>query len=586
MNNNSSTPQQTPLNTYVGARYVPVYEGTYDPTRGYEPLSIVTVIMADATIENSYMSVQMVPPNSTDPWEDTNHVYWIHLYASHTEEPTPSFADNVIHTPESLGMVKNAQGYYDLGNAENTAILGNLTTGILFLYDWIYLNSKQQCEINVPVFMVKGPNSFSSENVPTIKFLDSVYASENSVPIKFIQNMPYKNKWLASEIFAFNINDIKHLPPNTELYIDIDNPNQTTITNNITLKNEIKLHGKMQTITINGSYTIENATFVENLIFNKTNNTTGVGVFYYGTNSGSPNPKIIEFNRVTIINAPLMTIESLIVDTVKIKDCVINGTTSNNAPGYIQLVDSGARIENLNIFNVNARFFTICGTAQLNKIKNVLANKMVEHATTTNFMHNLPKGTYLNVHINNGDITVGQYGCTFINCELRSTNLNFNAITVPETTVTLINCITANYIFPDWVTVITPNSKLQLGFIAGQNKPTQHISNMMFYGTLNNSVPFSLFIYLYDPSTKEIKKFLGQIANTTPYIKTIKLFWVINNSSKAEITFSSTYDSSLNGFIVTASNINRPNDARFIELQMTLGDFYTNEEISILRQLP
>ena len=595
MNINVSKPHQTPLNTYIGARYVPVYEGNYDPDRAYEGLSIVTVPVPAGEVEplaivqnmeNSYMSVQPVPPNSTKPWEDTNHVYWIHLYASSSEEPTPSFADSVIHTPESLGMVKTTEGYYDLGNTENATILNNLTTGILFLYDWIYLNSTARCQITVPVFIITGPRSFTSETVPVITFINKVYTTENSVPVEFIQKMPYKTKWYSSEIFAFNINDINKLPANTDLYLDITYHTQMTLIDNIVLKNNIKLHGVNQTVTINGPYSIENATFVENLTFTKSNNTTGIGVFYYGTNSGSTEPKIIKFNKVSVISAPLMTVESLIINTVKIKDCQINGTVDNSGAGYIQLVDNGATIENLNLFNVDTRFYTICGTAQINRIRNVLANKMYEHATSTNFMHNFPKGIYLNTQIVAGDITVGKYGCTFIHCELRSNDLTFNAASLTETTVTLIDCITTTNTFPNWVVQITPTSTCQLGFAVTTTRPTQHISDMMFYGTLSNNNPFALYIYLYDPITSEIKVFLENTLSGYPYVNNIKLAWIRDNSSKAEISFTSTYNNDMKAFLITTTNINRPNDAKFFELRVKLNNFKSTNEISLIRQLP
>lgn len=63
----------TPLQTYIGARYIPVYQGTWDSSKTYEPLVLVTSTGDNPAI---YISAQTVPAGTAL----TNTEYWL-LYS-------------------------------------------------------------------------------------------------------------------------------------------------------------------------------------------------------------------------------------------------------------------------------------------------------------------------------------------------------------------------------------------------------------------------------------------------------------------------------------------------------------------------
>ena len=57
---------------YIGARYVPVFDGYWDATKNYEPLTMV-ISNQEATAGNSYMSKTFVPAGMPL----TNSTYWV-----------------------------------------------------------------------------------------------------------------------------------------------------------------------------------------------------------------------------------------------------------------------------------------------------------------------------------------------------------------------------------------------------------------------------------------------------------------------------------------------------------------------------
>ena len=125
-------------NTYVGMRYVPIFDGEWDRTKTYEPLTIVSYQ------GNSYTSRTFIPTgmdiNNTDYWALTgNYNAQVEYYRQETQRVAEAleecnFAYNNVAemiADESLseGKVCNTLGYYSVGDGGGaTYIIGSTGT--------------------------------------------------------------------------------------------------------------------------------------------------------------------------------------------------------------------------------------------------------------------------------------------------------------------------------------------------------------------------------------------------------------------------------------------------------------------------
>lgn len=104
------------IRQYIGARYVPIFLGEYNPASGYEPLSIVTYL------NNSYTSKKTVPqgvlPSNTEYWALTGNY---NAQIAEFIDDLNDIGDRVTQAEEDVAQVED-----DLTQAV-TQIEGNLT---------------------------------------------------------------------------------------------------------------------------------------------------------------------------------------------------------------------------------------------------------------------------------------------------------------------------------------------------------------------------------------------------------------------------------------------------------------------------
>lgn len=94
-------------NIYVGMRYVPVFDGEYDTTKTYEPLTIVS-INGNSYTSKTYVPVNTAPPND-DYWALTgNYNAQIEAYRKQVEQLQNAY-NNMSNTLETLELLKPLQ---------------------------------------------------------------------------------------------------------------------------------------------------------------------------------------------------------------------------------------------------------------------------------------------------------------------------------------------------------------------------------------------------------------------------------------------------------------------------------------------
>lgn len=142
------TPPQPKWNTYIGARYVPIFAGTWDKEKNYEPLVIVEYQ------GNSYTSKTFVPAGveitNTDYWALTgNYNAQVEYYRQETEAVKnridalePKVSNNTINIMNLKMVAGNYVNALEAGivagnqevRAENSAIINDLMAAHRIVY--------------------------------------------------------------------------------------------------------------------------------------------------------------------------------------------------------------------------------------------------------------------------------------------------------------------------------------------------------------------------------------------------------------------------------------------------------------------
>lgn len=125
------------MNKYIGSRYVPLYLGTHDKTKAYEPLSIVS----NNTKTKTYTSIKSVPKNTALD----NAEYWAQsgYFQDGIIEITPDIAElasfeqpkmTVTKTDDDAEIKLEVADAYNAGSSYGTAyVLNTLTTAGLYI---------------------------------------------------------------------------------------------------------------------------------------------------------------------------------------------------------------------------------------------------------------------------------------------------------------------------------------------------------------------------------------------------------------------------------------------------------------------
>lgn len=164
------------MNKYVGSRYVPLYLGTHDKTKKYEPLSIVS----NEEKTKTYTSIQSVPSGT----ELDNTKYWAQsgYFQDGIVEITPDIAELASFEQPKLTVTKtddDAEIKLEVADAYNAGasygyayVLNTLTTTGLYIIK--------------PSACVEVPDAIASSNTPASL---SVVAYDNNGTMNYMQQI-------------------------------------------------------------------------------------------------------------------------------------------------------------------------------------------------------------------------------------------------------------------------------------------------------------------------------------------------------------------------------------------------------------
>lgn len=120
-------PEKPAYNTYVGARYVPIYDGEWSSSKKYEPLVVVQYH------GNSYTSKTYVPagvnPTNENYWAQSgNYNAQVEEYRREVRELTTlvnEFNNRITANSSSITLINSWQKYMNLFTNKNVAIFGD-----------------------------------------------------------------------------------------------------------------------------------------------------------------------------------------------------------------------------------------------------------------------------------------------------------------------------------------------------------------------------------------------------------------------------------------------------------------------------
>jgi hypothetical protein len=136
---------------YIGARYVPIFDGEYNSEKAYEPLTVVTYL------NNTYTSKKTVPagvlPSNTEYWALTgNYNAQVEEYRQevvHLSEDVNDLADAVDEFDQEFTPIKNKVNNISLVNVKDFGAVGDgVTDDTAAFLDAI--NSSSNSSIYVP----------------------------------------------------------------------------------------------------------------------------------------------------------------------------------------------------------------------------------------------------------------------------------------------------------------------------------------------------------------------------------------------------------------------------------------------------
>lgn len=120
-------PEKPAYNTYVGARYVPIYDGAWSGSKKYEPLVVVQYQ------GNSYTSKTYVPagvnPTNENYWAQSgNYNAQVEEYRQDVRELTTlvnGFNNRITDNSSAITLINSWQKYMNLFTNKNVAIFGD-----------------------------------------------------------------------------------------------------------------------------------------------------------------------------------------------------------------------------------------------------------------------------------------------------------------------------------------------------------------------------------------------------------------------------------------------------------------------------
>lgn len=236
------------MNKYVGSRYVPLYLGTHDKTKNYEPLSIVS---NDAKTK-TYTSIQTVPSGI----ELDNTKYWAQsgYFQDGITEITPDIAElasfeqpkmTVTKTDDEAEIKLEVADAYNAGTSYGTAyVLNTLTTAGLYIIK--------------PSACAEVPDAIASVDTPASL---SVIAYDNDGTTNYMQQI--------------NSNDAIYMRTGDGESWDA----WRTTSNWIDITSSVTISGTMDTSKIKVYQNILSKTFVVSYKFFDTTTYSGAGIY-------------------------------------------------------------------------------------------------------------------------------------------------------------------------------------------------------------------------------------------------------------------------------------------------------------------
>lgn len=148
------TTNQGSYNTYIGARYVPIFAGEWRDTSAYEPLTIVTY-QGNSYTSRTYVAVGIAPTNE-EYWAVTgNYNAQVEAYRKETVELRNTVTDYKKHSVDWMNVVE--YGADSTGNVPINDVINGISEGnVLYFPKGTYLLSGQ---ININGYSIYGDDA-------------------------------------------------------------------------------------------------------------------------------------------------------------------------------------------------------------------------------------------------------------------------------------------------------------------------------------------------------------------------------------------------------------------------------------------
>lgn len=163
---NPNLPNNPGYNLYVGARYVPIFDGEWVSTKSYEPLTIVQYL-GDSYTSKTFVAAGIAP---------TDETYWAMTgqYNAQIEDLRGEIANNAADITQLQSDLNNTNALLNTLNEEvgaNTASIGNINDSIETIRE---KNTEQDASIQNIEQKIPTPLENSMENKKIMIVGDSV----------------------------------------------------------------------------------------------------------------------------------------------------------------------------------------------------------------------------------------------------------------------------------------------------------------------------------------------------------------------------------------------------------------------------
>lgn len=120
-------PEKPAYNTYVGARYVPIYDGAWSSSKKYEPL-VVVQYQGNSYTSKTYVPVGVNPTNENYWAQSGNYNTQVEEYREEVRELTTlvnGFNNRITANSTAITLINSWQKYMNLFTNKNVAIFGD-----------------------------------------------------------------------------------------------------------------------------------------------------------------------------------------------------------------------------------------------------------------------------------------------------------------------------------------------------------------------------------------------------------------------------------------------------------------------------